>query len=218
LNKYINGGIFLLNKSCNDFILELSSKSPVPGGGGASAYVGALGMALGSMVGNLTLGKKKYADVQDDIHALLEKSQEIIDSLKLLVNKDADVFYPLSQAYGLPQNTEDEKSVKEAELQRVLYDATMVPLEIAKQCLRAIELHEEYAKKGTRIAISDVGVGVAFCKAALQGAKLNVLINTKIMKDKELKESIENQLSEIETVGIAKADKVFQQVEDLLRV
>lgn len=207
----------MLNKSCNDFIEELSSKSPVPGGGGASAYIGALGMALGSMVGNLTLGKKKYADVQDDILSLLEKSGEIIDNLKLLVKKDADVFYPLSQVYGLPQNTEEEKNVKEMELQRVLYDATMVPLEIAKQCLRAIELQEEYAKIGTRIAISDVGVGVVFCKAALQGAKLNVLINTKLMKDKELKDSIEKQLLEIEAAGIIKADNVFQQVEDLLR-
>lgn len=208
----------MLNKSCNDFIRELSSKSPVPGGGGASAYIGALGMALGSMVGNLTLGKKKYADVQDDILVLLNKSQETIDCLKLLVKRDAEVFLPLSQAYGLPQNSEEEKVVKEAELQRALYDATMVPLEIASQCLSAIELHEEYVKKGTRIAISDVGVGVAFCKAALQGAKLNVLINTKIMKDKELKDSIENQLWEIEEVGTAKADKVFQQVEELLRV
>ena len=206
----------MLNISCNDFIEELSSKAPVPGGGGASAYIGALGMALGSMVGNLTLGKKKYADVQDDILVLLEKSEEIIDSLKLLVKKDADVFYPLSQAYGLPQNTEEEKNIKEMELQRVLYDATMVPLEIARQCLKAIELQEEYANKGTRIAVSDVGVGVIFCKAALQGAKLNVLINTKIMKDKELKDSIEKQLREIEAVGIAKADKVFQQVEGLL--
>jgi len=207
----------MLNKSSNDYIRELSSKSPVPGGGGASAYVGAIGMALGSMVGNLTLGKKKYADVEDDIIILLEKSQVIIETLKVLVQKDADVFYPLSQAYGLPQNTEEEKNIKEVELQKVLYDATMVPMEIAKQCLKAIELQEEYAKKGTRIAISDVGVGVAFCKAALQGAKLNVLINTKLMKDKELKERIESELLKIETVGIIKANEIFQYVESLLR-
>lgn len=207
----------MLNKSCNDFIEELSSKAPVPGGGGASAYVGALGMALGSMVGNLTLGKKKYADVQNDILILLEKSEEIINELKALVAKDAEVFYPLSKVYGLPQNTEEEKRIKEEELQKVLYDATLVPLEIAKQCLKAIELHEEYAKKGTLIAISDVGVGVAFCKAALLGAKLNVLINTRIMKNESLKENIETQLLEIEAVGTIKADKVFQYVEEYLK-
>ena len=207
----------MLNKSCNDFIEELSSKAPVPGGGGASAYVGALGMALGSMVGNLTLGKKKYADVQNDILILLEKSEAIINELKALVAKDAEVFYPLSQVYGLPQNTEEEKKIKEEELQKVLYDATLVPLEIAKQCLKAIELHEEYAQKGTLIAISDVGVGVAFCKAALLGAKLNVLINTRIMKNQSLKENIETQLLEIEAVGTIRADKVYQYVEEYLK-
>jgi formiminotetrahydrofolate cyclodeaminase len=206
----------MLNKSCNDFIEELSSKSPVPGGGGASAYVGALGMSLGSMVGNLTLGKKKYADVEEDIKELLKKSEDVIDNLKKLVAKDAEVFYPLSQAYGLPKETEEEKTAKDAALQQALIAATMVPLEIAKYCLKAIDLHEEYAKKGTRIAISDVGVGVAFCKAALQGAKLNVLINTKIMKDKELKSNIENELREIENKGIIKADKIFSDVEKLL--
>lgn len=206
----------MLDKSCNDFIEVLSSKAPVPGGGGASAYVGALGMALGSMVGNLTLGKKKYADVEEDIKELLVKSQEIIDSLKKLVARDAEVFYPLSQAYGLPKDTEEERIAKEAALQHALVDATMVPLEIAKYCLKAIELHEEYAKKGTRIAISDVGVGVVFCKAALQGAKLNVLINTKIMKDMDLKSKIENELREIEKKGIKMADKIYQDVEKQL--
>ncbi|WP_026574938.1 cyclodeaminase/cyclohydrolase family protein [Bacillus sp. UNC438CL73TsuS30] len=206
----------MLEKSCHDFIEELSAKSPVPGGGGASAYVGALGMALGSMVGNLTIGKKKYKDVEEDIIELLNKSEVIIGQLKALVQKDAEVFYPLSQAYGLPTTTEEEKNNKESVLQEALIEASRIPLEIAKNCLEAIRLHEEYAKKGTRIAISDVGVGVAFCKAALQGAKLNVLINTKIMKNQELKTKIENELFEIERVGLAKADQIYQEVEKML--
>lgn len=207
----------MLNKSCNEFIEELSSKAPVPGGGGASAYVGALGMSLGSMVGNLTLGKKKYADVEEDIKELLKKSEEVINNLKNLVHKDAEVFYPLSQAYGLPKDTEEQKAAKEEALQKALVQATLVPLEIARYCLKAIDLHEEYAQKGTAIAISDVGVGVVFCKAALQGAKLNVLINTKIMKDQELKNKIETELKEIEEKGLAKADKIYKDVENLLK-
>ncbi|MDR6997841.1 cyclodeaminase/cyclohydrolase family protein [Neobacillus niacini] len=207
----------MLDKSCNVFIEELSSKSPVPGGGGASAYVGALGMALGSMVGNLTVGKKKYKDVEADIIELLNRSEVIMNRLKALVKKDAEVFYPLSQAYGLPSSTEEEKKHKETVLQEALIEASMVPLEIAKNCLEAIHLHEEYAKKGTRIAISDVGVGVAFCKAALQGAKLNVLINTKIMKDLELKKRIETELQEIERVGLEKTDQIYNDVEKMLR-
>jgi len=199
------------------FIKALSSKAPVPGGGGASAYVGALGIALGSMVGNLTLGKKKYQDVQEDIARLLNMSEELIDKFTYLVEKDAEVFFPLSQAYGLPQNTEEEKQAKETALQHALIAATDIPLEIARCCLTAIELHEEYVKKGTRIAISDVGVGVIFCKAALQGAKLNVLINTKIMKDQELKNKIENELNDIERIGLEKADQIYQEVEALLK-
>lgn len=207
----------MLERSCIGFIEELSSKSPVPGGGGASAYVGALGMALGSMVGNLTLGKKKYKDVEEDIKELIDKSEKIIDTLKELVQKDAEVFYPLSQAYGMPQETDEEKAAKEAMIQKYLTGAAEVPLSIASCCLDAIELHEEYAKKGTRIAISDVGVGVVFCKSALQGAKLNVLINTKIMKDQVLKYNIESRLCEIERIGIEKADEIYQYVESLLR-
>jgi len=206
----------LLEKSSNEFIQELASKEPVPGGGGASAYVGALGMALGSMVGNLTVGKKKYKEVEEDIIELLQKSEAIINNLKSLVSKDAEVFYPLSQAYRMPSSTEEEKQKKDEVLQAALVDATMVPLDIARNCLEAIHLHEEYAKKGTRIAISDVGVGVIFCKAALQGAKLNVLINTKIMKDAELKKKVESELAEIERVGLAKADQIFADVESML--
>ena len=205
----------MLDKSCSKFLEELSSKAPVPGGGGATAYIGALGMALGSMVGNLTVGKKKYQDVQEDIIELLKKSEEIIEKLKTLVSKDAEVFYPLSQAYGLPSTTKEEKQKNEV-LQEALVEASMVPLEIAKLCLEAILIHEEYAKKGTRIAISDVGVGVIFCKAALQGAKLNVFINTKIMKDEELKNKIENELIEIERIGLSKADEIYKEVEQML--
>jgi formiminotetrahydrofolate cyclodeaminase len=207
------GGNIMLDKSCTQFLEELSSKAPVPGGGGACAYVGAIGMALGSMVGNLTKGKKKYQDVEEDIIELLKKSEEIIENLKGLVSKDAEVFYPLSQAYGLPTTTEEEKQKKDEVLQAALVEASKVPLEIAKTCLDAILLHEEYAKKGTRIAISDVGVGVIFCKSALQGAKLNVLINTKIMKDEALKNKIEAELFEIEKIGLAKADQIYQEVE-----
>ena len=206
----------MLDKSCKEFIELLSSKAPVPGGGGASAYVGALGMALGCMVGNLTLGKEKYADVEEDIKELLCKSEEIIQELNDLVEKDAKAFYPLSQAYGLSANTQEEKESKEAALQQALTEATLVPLQIAEVCKKAIDLHQSYAEKGTRIAISDVGVGVAFCKAALQGAKLNVLINTAIMKDEELKKDVLKRLEEIENAGIKKADFIYEQVEKML--
>lgn len=206
----------MLENSANQFIAELSSKAPVPGGGGASAYVGALGMALGLMVGNLTVGKKKYQDVEADILINMEKGQQIIDRLKQLVHEDAEAFYPLSQAYGLPKNTEEEAAIKEETLQRALVKATLVPLEITRTCAAAIDLHEELAVKGSRIALSDVGVGVIFAKAALQGAMLNVLINTQIMKDAQLKQETEAELAELVSVYCEKADKIFKTVQDAI--
>lgn len=203
----------MLEKSCIDFLEKLSSKEPVPGGGGACAYVGALGIALGSMVGNLTLGNKKYQDVEVEIRELLVKSEAIKIELMKLVNEDAEAFFPLSQAYGLPKNTEEEKIERDKIMQRALIGASQVPLNIVRCCGKAIDLLEEYSKKGTRIAISDVGVGVYFAKAALLGAKLNVLINTKLMKDQGLKKTIETELNELVEKYTEKADEIFLNVE-----
>ena len=203
----------MLEKNCIEFLALLSSKEPVPGGGGACAYVGALGISLGSMVGNLTLGKKKYQDVEENIKALLVKSENLKIELSKLVDKDAEAFFPLSQAYGLPKNTEEEKAERDRVLQNALIGASEVPLNIARCCGKAIDILEEYAKKGTRIAISDVGVGVYFAKSALLGAKLNVLINTNLMKDKKLKNLIESELEELVKKYSEKADEIYASVE-----
>ena len=206
----------MLDKSCLQFIDLLSSKAPVPGGGGASALVGALGVALGSMVGNLTTGKKKYADVEEDIQALLMECDTLIKRLEELVQEDAEVFAPLSKVYGLPADTAEQKSEKERVLQEALVQATLVPLEIAGCCLKGIKLMEQYAEKGSRLAVSDAGVGVIFCKSALQGAKLNVLINLKIMKNEELKREISEKIDAICAEGLELADQIYQYVEEQL--
>jgi len=206
----------MLDNKCTEFLEALASKAPVPGGGGACAYVGALGMALGSMVGNLTLGNSKYVDAQEDIKELLVESSKIMDDLKALVAKDAECFYPLIQAYKLPKNTEEEKKSRNDTIQERLKDASLVPLEIARCCARAITLHEQFAKKGNLMAISDVGVGVAFCEAALRGAKLNVLINTSQMKNEDLKSSIEKEIMDIEHEFVEKSKSIFSYVENVI--
>jgi formiminotetrahydrofolate cyclodeaminase len=206
----------MLNQSCLNFIEMLASKSPVPGGGGASALVGSIGMALGSMVGNLTTGKKKYADVEEDIQVLLKKSEALIRKFNQLVQEDAAVFEPLSKAYGLPSDTEAERLEKEKVLQLALVKATKVPLEIAECSLAAIHLMEQYAKKGSRLVVSDAGVGAIFCKAALQGAKLNILINLKLMKDEELKKKFSDRMAVIEDEGLKLADQIYEYVEEQL--
>lgn len=202
----------MVHKSCIDFISILASNSPVPGGGGASALVGALGMALGSMVGNLTLGKKKYEAVQEDIKAILGKASVLQDELLALVEKDAEVFEPLSRAYGLPRNTDEEKKKRDEIMEEALRLACSVPLQIMKKCVKAVELHEELAVKGTAIAISDVGVGVLFCKSALMGASLNVFINTKLMKDRDFAAGVNKDTEKMLEEWTARADKVYDAV------
>lgn len=198
--------------SCNEFVEVLASKQPVPGGGGASALAGAIGMALGNMVGSLTVGKKKYADVQDDILKLKTKADELQKELLELVEADAEVFKPLSVAYGMPAETEEEKVKKQAVMQEALQKACEVPLCIMQKCCKAILLHEEFEQKGSLIAISDVGVGVILCKAALQGAALNVYINTKLIANREYataaNESTEKMLSEYMPL----ADNIYEKV------
>ena len=205
------------NETCRDFVKVLASKEPVPGGGGASALVGAIGMALGNMVGSLTVGKKKYADVQDDIVALKAKSDDLQDRLLHLVLRDAEVFEPLSKAYGMPKETEEEKAKKAKVMAVVLKEASEVPLQIMECCCEAIDIMEEFAAKGSKIAISDAGVGVAFCKSALMGASLNVFINTKSMADKELAADINARTEKMLADYTVKADNIYNSVLEKLK-
>ncbi|HML38558.1 MAG TPA: cyclodeaminase/cyclohydrolase family protein [Bacillota bacterium] len=206
----------MLELSCLKFIDELSSKAPVPGGGGAAAFVGSLGVALGSMVGNLTAGKEKYAAVEEDIQVLLRKSEALIMRLNLLVQKDASVFEPLAKAYGMPVDTAEERAEKERVLQDALVQATKIPLAIAECSLDGVRLLEQYAKKGSRLALSDAGVGAVLCKAAIQGSKLNVLTNLKLMKDEVLKGELKNKMIAVEAEGVALADEIYRYVEEQL--
>ena len=198
--------------SCTEFVKILASKAPTPGGGGAAALVGAIGTALGNMVGSLTLGKKKYADVQDDIIALKAKADTLQGELLCLVAKDAEVFEPLSRAYGLPSSTDDEKREKARVMEDALQQASTVPLRIMEKCCDAIELHHEFAQKGTAIAISDVGCGVVCCKAALQAASLNVFINTKSMIDRTHAEELNTRANVMLERYTALADDIFAGV------
>ena len=199
--------------SCRDFVNVLGSSEPVPGGGGASALVGAVGTALGSMVASLTIGKKKYKDVEEDMIALREKAQKLQDQMVGLIERDAEVFAPLAAAYGMPKETPEEIEKKEQVMAVVLKDAAMVPLEIMERCCDALDLMREFAAKGSMLAISDAGVGAACCRAALQGASLNVFINTKSMKDRETAATINEKADRMLDTYVPMADEIFRSVE-----
>ncbi len=203
----------MMEKSCREFLDMLASRAPVPGGGGASALAGALGMALGSMVGNLTLNKKKYENVQDDIQGILGRASALQQELLVLVEKDAEVFAPLARVYGLPKGTEEEKKIRKEEMEAALGNACSVPMKIMEKCLECIDLHEELSEKGTKMAISDIGVGVLLCKSALMGAQLNVQINTSSMRNRTCAEELNARAARMMESGVRKADLVYQGVE-----
>ena len=198
--------------ACNEFVEVLASKAPVPGGGGASALVGAVGTALGNMVCSLTVGKKKYADVEEEMWELKGKADALQKELLALIERDAEVFEPLSKAYGMPRETEEEKAEKARVMEIVLKDACSVPMEIMEKCCEALDLIKEFAAKGSALAISDAGVGAVFCKAALQGASLNVYINTKSMKNREYAEELNTKADAMLEKYTKLADEVFESV------
>lgn len=200
------------DKSCSEFVEVLASKAPVPGGGGASAMVGALATALGNMVGSLTVGKKKYAAVEEEMRALKDRCDRLQKDFLHLVERDAEVFEPLARAYSMPKNTEEEKAEKARVMEIVLRDACSVPMEIMEKCCDAIDIIAVFAEKGSVIAISDAGVGAAFAKAALQGASLNVYINTKSMADKALAAELNARCDRMLEEYTGKADAIFDSV------
>ena len=202
----------LMNLSCEAFLEDLAGSAPAPGGGGAAALVGAAGAALGNMVGSPTVGKKKYADVEADIIALKEKATALQADFLRLVEADAEAFEPLAKAYGMPRETEEEKAEKARVMAIVLKDACAVPMEIMEKCCEAIDLIVEFAAKGSKLAISDAGVGAAFCKAALQGASLNVYINTKSMADREYAEELNRKADAMLEKYTKIADETFDSV------
>ena len=182
------------------------------GGGGASALVGAVGTALGNMVGSLTVGKKKYADVEDEMWELKKKCDQLQKDFLHLIERDAEVFEPLSKAYGMPRETEEEKAEKARVMEAALKEACSVPMEIMEKCCEAIELIVEFGAKGSKLAISDAGVGAAFCKAALKGASLNVYINTKSMADRAYAEELNKKADAMLEKYTKIADETFDSV------
>ena len=203
----------LIQESCEKFAQLLASKSPVPGGGGASAIVGALSVALCSMAGNFTVGKKKYADVEDDIKIILEKAEDLRLKLLELVDEDAKAFEPLSQAYSIPKDNPERDEI----LEQALLNACKAPLKIIESCAEVIKLLEEMSEKGSKLLISDVGCGAYLCRAAMESAALNVFVNTSLLKDRNEAAKIETQTEKILSEYCPRAVKVAMQVTKIIR-
>ena len=196
------------NQTCGAFLDALASKAPVPGGGGASALAGALGAALCTMVGNFTVGKKKYAAVEEDVKALMARAEDIRARLLAQVDADAAAFEPLSRAYAIPKDDPSRGEVME----QCLRDAAAAPMEILRLCCEALDLHREMLDKGSVIMLSDVGTGAVLCRGALLGAALNVKVNTKSMADRAYAAGLDAEADGLTGKYTKLADEIFTAV------
>ncbi len=203
----------MIDKTVTAFTEELASPAPVPGGGGASALAGAIGISLGDMVGELTTGKKKYADVEEDIRSLMERAQALRVRLLEFVDGDAEAFAPLAKAYSIPRDDPDRDTVMESALRT----ACSVPMDILRACAEAVDIIEEFAAKGSRLAVSDAGCGAILCKAAMQAASLNIYINTKSMKDRACARALEAEADGLLARYTLKADEIYTSVLNGIR-
>ena len=196
-------------ESCRKFVEVLASNEPAPGGGGAAALVGAIGTALGNMVGSLTVGKKKYADVEAEIIELKAKCDALQTELLNQVEADEINFLPLAKAYGIPKDDPNRDKIME----EATIIACSTPMKIMELCCEAIDCIAVFAAKGSRLAVSDAGCGAVCCKAALQAASLNVFINTKSLKNRDVAEEMNRKANLMLNKYCQMADEIFDEVK-----
>ena len=195
--------------NCREFVTVLASDAPAPGGGGAAALVGAIGTALGNMVGSLTVGKKKYAEVEAEIIALKAKCDALQTELLNQVEMDEINFLPLAKAYGIPKDDPNRDKVME----EATIIACSTPVKIMDLCAEAMECIKVFADKGSRLAVSDAGCGAVCVKAAMQAASLNIFINTKTLKNRAVAEEMNAKALGMLDKYCAMADEIFNTVK-----
>lgn len=179
-----------------EFLEALSSKAPVPSGGGVTALSASLAFSLALMVGNLTLGKKKYADYEERLKSRMQEWEEGRRLALRLAKADEEVFIPLSKLYSMPKETEEEKKVYRERMEECLDHASLVPLELLQLCSSTAESLLELAKEGSKLAVSDVGIAASLFLTAMRGSALNVRINTHLMQNEERKREREKAVDE----------------------
>jgi formiminotetrahydrofolate cyclodeaminase len=204
------------DKSLQQFLDELASKAATPGGGSAAAIMGSTSAALISMVCNLTIGKPKFAEVETDMQALLQKSEALREQFTGMIKADVDAFDRVMAAYGLPKTTEAEKDQRSEEIQQALKAATEIPLACVRACAEVISLSREAAEKGNPNVISDAGVAVIAGFSALKSAALNVYINTGAIKDQAFAQARLDELEQILKDSEVETEEIYQRVKDRL--
>ena len=198
------------------FLDDLASSAPTPGGGSAAAIMGGMGAALVSMVCNLTIGKKNYAEVEEEMKALLVQAESLRGRLTDMVKHDVDAFDGLMAAYGLPKDTDEQKAARSQAIQDSLKAATDAPLACARACAEVIALSLTAAEKGNRNVVSDAGVAALAAQAALRSAALNVDINVPSIKDADFAASRRAEIDGLLAKWVTEADRVVEVVKSKL--
>ena len=202
----------LTQQTVTDFLDALASNAPAPGGGSVAALSGALGAALLSMVCNLTLGKSNYAAVQDEIAALVAKTEALRHRLTDLLEADVQVYTGVSAAYKMPRKTPEEKAARSAAIQEALKAAAQVPLDVAAACVEVLELCTQTAEQGNLNAVSEAGVAALMAEAGLRSAALNVIINVNAIKDEAFSAKLQGQLDALLEGRSALKEQVYDLV------
>ena len=200
------------NETLDRFTALLSEKSSVPGGGGAAALIASVGISLSSMAAAFTVGKPAYAEVNDDMERLLLECEKLRAEALSLMDRDAEVFEPMSAVYKMPKDTEAEREEKAKAMEACLRDAASVPLSLMELCCRGIDLALELSEKGSELLLSDAGCSAAALSAALRSAYLNVIINTSSMKDRKYASELLEKADKLYREGVENAEKAYGSV------
>lgn len=191
-----------------EYIEDLSSKKPIPGGGGASAICAALGISLGCMAANLTAGKKKYLSVSAELEELIKEGRVLGDDFLRLANEDAEAFEPLSRAYSLKKDVPENQKI----LEECLKAAARPPFETLKKSCKALDILEQFSQLCSPIAISDVATGASICRGALMGAYMNVKVNTRLMSDRAYADKLDEEAKSLVEEYEKKAEEIFWKI------
>ena len=206
----------LAEMNVTEFARVLASDAPAPGGGSAAALAGALGAALTAMVCELTVGKKQFAEVREDVLAVQAKASELQNRFLDVMDRDTDAFLVVSNAFGMPKATDEEKAARSAAIQKGLEGCTATPFEMMQLAAETIELTESLLGRFNTASASDLGVGALTLRTAVQGAWLNVLINIGSLKNKELAEDYRAKGQALVDQVVAAADRVYEIVLTLV--
>jgi formiminotetrahydrofolate cyclodeaminase len=202
----------LTDKTVIKFLDELASNSPAPGGGSVAALAGSLGAALTSMVCNLTVGKKKYLDVEQEMKNVIIKSEELRKTFTSLINQDTEAFNKVMEAFGLPRESDAQKALRTAAIQAATKEAALIPLRVMNHVVDALALAKVVAEKGNANSVSDAGVSALMLHAAAEGAALNVQINLSSITDPDFVGWRTDEVASLQRTCKMKADEIMQIV------